>query len=206
LKPPVSRLGIEWNEIGGSMKYGIFNLGFFGVSNTAEGREILNWWNTRLIDFCVARPEEGVFTDQKWFDNVPVYFPSCQILRNPGYNVGPWNVEERVISIKNEKYLSNGVEISFFHFSSFDTPDLLGMLREFDPTRLSLGLLSIYDQKNLKWKHLLDKFNSFSTKKEETSQVVKNSRFPRAKSFILHQLLPYGLSKKLVELKRFLSS
>ena len=144
LNPPKSELGIAWNEIGGSMKYGIFNLGFFGVTNSPEGISILNWWNSRLITYCYARPEEGIFTDQKWFDNAPAYFPDCNILRNPGYNVAPWNIEERFLTLQDDLFFANDAALVFFHFSSFDKPELIGMLKRFDKSKLSLELLDLY--------------------------------------------------------------
>jgi lipopolysaccharide biosynthesis glycosyltransferase len=136
--------GVFSNEINGSMKFGVFNLGFFAITNTIEAKKVLEWWNSRLLKYCEAKPELFIFADQKWFDLSPAYFPQIIPLRHPGYNVGPWNIESRHLTFSKEIYYSNGESLVFFHFSSYDKPDLLGMLEKFDKSKLSLQLLSFY--------------------------------------------------------------
>jgi len=144
LTPPMHEDGIHANEIFGSLKFGIFNLGFIAITNTIESKEVLNWWNSRLQKYCHSAPESGVFTDQKWFDLSPAYFPQIKALRHPGYNVAPWNIENRTLSFFDEVYYSEGELLVFFHFSSFDKPDLFQMLNYFDKSTLSLQLLKEY--------------------------------------------------------------
>ncbi len=144
LVPPDDDDGVLCNEINGSMKFGVFNLGFFAVTNTIEAKKVLEWWNSRLLRYCEAKPDLFIFTDQKWFDLSPAYFLQIIPLRHPGYNVGPWNIESRHLSFSKEIYYSNGERLVFFHFSSYDKPDLLGMLEKFDKSKLSLQLLSFY--------------------------------------------------------------
>ena len=59
------------NEIG-SLKWGIYNLGFLGVRNGPVGSDFADWWAERLRHFCFDRLEAGLFTDQKWINHVPV--------------------------------------------------------------------------------------------------------------------------------------
>jgi hypothetical protein len=136
--------GVFSNEINGSMKFGVFNLGFFAITNTIEANKVLEWCNSRLLKYCEAKPELFIFADQKWFDLSPAYFPQIIPLRHPGYNVGPWTIESRHLTFSKEIYYSNGESLVFFHFSSYDKPDLLGMLEKFDKSKLSLQLLSFY--------------------------------------------------------------
>ena len=63
-KPEATLERIVDNEIG-SLKWGIYNLGFLGVRNGPVGREFADWWAARLRHFCFDRLEAGLFTDQK---------------------------------------------------------------------------------------------------------------------------------------------
>ncbi|GAA4504309.1 hypothetical protein [Gluconacetobacter tumulicola] len=117
LRPDTSEIAIRDNEIG-SLKFGIYNLGFVAVSGRPEGRRFAEWWRDRLLSFCFDDVPNGLFTDQKWCDHVPAFFDDVLILRDPGYNVASWNLSQRPIAID-----SNGViraadsVLRFFHFT-----------------------------------------------------------------------------------------
>lgn len=115
--PDTVRSAIIDNEMG-SLKYGIFNLGFVAVSNAEEGRRFARWWRDRLIEFCFDEIDRGLFTDQKWCNHAPVFFPDLAILRHRGYNVASWNISQRAIHIDNDGSITAGGEsLKFFHFT-----------------------------------------------------------------------------------------
>ncbi|MFG1395496.1 hypothetical protein [Roseixanthobacter pseudopolyaromaticivorans] len=117
IDPDTDRAAIMDNEIG-SLKYGIFNLGFVAVANTSEGLRFAEWWRDRLLDFCFDDVPGGLFTDQKWCNHVPVFFPSTAILRHKGYNVASWNLSQRKLTISPEgDILSGGDVLRFYHFT-----------------------------------------------------------------------------------------
>jgi hypothetical protein len=117
LQPDTDRSAIIDNEIG-SLKYGIYNLGFFAVANTLEGRRFASWWRDRLIDFCFDDVPNGLFTDQRWCDHAPVFFPTLYILRDPGYNVASWNQSQRPLVIREDGLITAaGQPLRFFHFT-----------------------------------------------------------------------------------------
>ncbi|HTM18354.1 MAG TPA: hypothetical protein VL135_15690, partial [Terracidiphilus sp.] len=65
-------------------------------------------------------PQVGLAVDQKWVDLAPALFPGLKILRDPGLNVAYWNLHERVISKRDERWFVNDeVPLRFFHYSSF---------------------------------------------------------------------------------------
>ena len=97
---------------------GTFNLGFIGLSRSAETNAFLEWWEERLRFDSISDPEEMLFTDQRWIDLVPSYF-SFHVLRNEGYNVAYWNLHERTLRKKNNKIYANHDELKFFHFSGY---------------------------------------------------------------------------------------
>lgn len=117
LTPEESLFGILDNEIG-SLKYGIYNLGYVGVSNDKDGRAFARWWADRLQEYCFDDIPNGLFTDQRWCDLAPALFDNVRIVRDPGYNVASWNLSGRHISFDEKGSLrANGSILRFFHFT-----------------------------------------------------------------------------------------
>jgi hypothetical protein len=106
------------------MRSGTFNLGFIGLSAHDQTRDFLTWWQRRLYDGCTREVEKGYFTDQKWIDFVPSFFPEHEVIREPGYNVAYWNLHERQVTFEGGHFLANGQPLRFFHFSGVDVNDL----------------------------------------------------------------------------------
>ena len=96
---------------------GIFNLGFIGISNSAEAAEFLDWYKDRCKYLCFIEPNTGIFVDQKWVELAIVFWKNIFIVRDPGYNVSFWNLHERVIDRGMVNKTSN---LIFYHFSSID--------------------------------------------------------------------------------------
>ena len=103
---------------GGSMRYGIYNLGFLGVRNDKTGRDFAAWWEERLLAACYDAPESGIFTDQKYCDLVPGLFPGVHIVRDPGCNLASWNIAHRPVRITPAGAITAGGHLlRFYHFS-----------------------------------------------------------------------------------------
>src|SRR5258708_19262377 len=85
-KPEKTLENVIDNEIT-SLKMGVFNLGFIGVANTAEGRRFAEWWSERTYHFCRAEVANGLFTDQKWINFPPIFFDAVPILNSPRHNL-----------------------------------------------------------------------------------------------------------------------
>lgn len=153
LNPDVGEMGVRDNEIG-SLKYGIYNLGFIAVSNRVEGKRFSRWWADRLIDYCFDDVPNGLFTDQRWCDHVPVFFDNVKILKDPGYNVASWNLSNREITIDldgrilvNDDYL-----LRFYHFTK------LGPLGEAMTARYAGENIEVYEIWQWYQRTLLDRF------------------------------------------------
>lgn len=100
------------------LKTGIINTGIIACNRTKNTVRLIKWWKDRLHDFCFVDIPQGLYTDQKWFDFIPVYSDNFQILKEPGYNVAYWNLHEREIKYEiNELYI-NDKPLRIFHFSS----------------------------------------------------------------------------------------
>jgi hypothetical protein len=105
-----------------ALKHGIYNLGFLAVANTEEGRRFARWWSERLLAWGFDDIANGLFTDQRWCDHAPVFFPSLHVLRDPGYNVASWNVAQRQVTIEQDGTIrAAGHVLRFFHFSKVQT-------------------------------------------------------------------------------------
>jgi glycosyltransferase involved in cell wall biosynthesis len=109
------------------MLAGAYNLGFICVTNGA--REMLRWWQQRLIRHAIDAPAQGYFTDQRWIDLVPSYF-TTEIVKDSSLNVAYWNVDERTIASDSSGITVDGQPLQFFHFSGF-RPDKPWQLCEY---------------------------------------------------------------------------
>jgi hypothetical protein len=99
------------------LKYGVLNLGFISVN--FEAIDFLTWWKMRTFEYATRHPADPVFTDQKWMDLAISYFEP-EIIRHFGYNVGPWNLDERTLSKRGGYLYSAEDPLVFIHFSQFD--------------------------------------------------------------------------------------
>jgi len=119
--PEKTKRGIEDNELS-ALKHGVYNLGYVGVRNTAEGKRFADWWASRLKDYCRDDIPAGIFTDQRWIDLAPAFFEGVRATRHPGYNVAPWNMTNRHIEKGADgDFMVNGEPLVFYHFTGFDS-------------------------------------------------------------------------------------
>lgn len=140
-EPEKSRSAILDNEVS-SLKHGVFNLGFLGVRNSPEGLRFINWWSDRLRDFCFDDRAHGLFTDQKWVDLAPGFFPDLGILRDPQLNVSTWNIGCREITGDlNGGIYVNRLPLCFYHFSGIDSGAQKVMLEVYGATSPALHQL-----------------------------------------------------------------
>jgi hypothetical protein len=104
------------------LQAGVYNVGFIGVGNTPTAHAFLDWWQDRLRDHCRLAIADGMHYEQRWLDLVPAFFEDFHVLRDPGFNVGHWNLPERAVRIKGDVCTVDGVPCRFVRFSGFD-PD-----------------------------------------------------------------------------------
>jgi glycosyltransferase involved in cell wall biosynthesis len=103
------------------LRSGIYNLGFLALRKTAKVRELVEWWERRLVSYCVSnRLGDGLFVDQKWVDLWPAYCPGTVILHHPGYNVAYWNLDERELQVRDGRVTVNQMPLKFFHYSGIE--------------------------------------------------------------------------------------
>lgn len=116
------------------LQSGTFNVGFLGVSATPTARAFLSWWESRVHEHCRHDVPAGLHFEQRWLDFVPAFFEDVGIVRDPGFNVGHWNLPDRNVTIQGDAVMVNDGPCRFVRFSGFD-PD-----RPYSATRYSSRL------------------------------------------------------------------
>jgi hypothetical protein len=91
------------------LQSGVFNAGLVGVRDTPSGRDFLRWWQDRVYAHCRHAVADGLHYEQRWLDLAPAFFEDVCVLRDPGANVGHWNLPDRAAE-----------EPRLFRFSGFD--------------------------------------------------------------------------------------
>jgi hypothetical protein len=111
-------------ELDVPLRYGVFNSGFIAAG--AGATEFLEWWSGHARRDCIDDLASGMHVDQYWLQSVPAYFEHT-ILRDPTLHVAHWNLHERNIEHRANRYLVDGRPLRTFHFSGFDPehPDRL---------------------------------------------------------------------------------
>lgn len=114
---------------------GMFNLGFLALKRDDHAKKMLDWWEIRLEDRCFQNMMENYFTDQKWIDFLPSFFPNQLLISHDlGLNVAPWNFYEReIVNKDNRFYVKNRINkgdeavfpLTFVHFSGYNYKSLI---------------------------------------------------------------------------------
>ena len=142
------------------LNFGLYNLGFIGLSASDETDKLVNWWKERTYKQGYNKVEDGIFVDQLYINLVPIFFKGVYVLNEMGYNMAPWNLHERYLLQKDNVYWVNEKDrLCFFHFSSFkinsdelpvhfynryhlkDRPDLQSLYEEYNTDLNNAGYL-----------------------------------------------------------------
>lgn len=110
------------------LQSGAYNGGLVGVRSCESSARFLAWWGDRVFARCRHAIGEGMHYEQRWLDLVPAYFRDARVLREPGANVGHWNLPERLADT-----------LGLLRFSGFD-PHRPGEVTRYSP-RLSVDEL-----------------------------------------------------------------
>jgi len=107
------------------MRSGVMNAGLIGVGAGAE--PFLEWWGERTARRCVFDAGHALMLGQTWLTLATCLFDH-HVLRDPGYNVAGWNLQDREVHWDGDSPTIDGVPLRHFHFAgSYDAerPDLL---------------------------------------------------------------------------------
>ncbi len=137
--PEIEAAGVRDNEIS-ALSTGVYNLGFVAIRTGGEGARFAAWWARRLAWACYDNIPAGLFTDQRWCDQVPVLFDRVAILRDPGFNIASWNISRRWVQIAHDGAIRvNGALLRFWHFTK------LGAVGDAMTRRHARGNCQVYE-------------------------------------------------------------
>lgn len=154
IEPKIEKWLIESTELE-SLRFGAFNLGFLSVRATENGIKIGRWWRDRCYDYCISDPDNGLFTDQKFFDLAPALFNGVFVLRHSGYNVASWNLRERYLQFDDEKLTANGLLLRFCHYTKASHIGALALERMLTEGNFFLELFYVYIEKLIEKREIL---------------------------------------------------
>jgi len=99
-------------------KYGIYNVGLVIIRNSENGVRTLDWWMSRCEEWCEDKPSNGRYADQGYLNHFPEIGANVKIIRDPGANLAPWNIENFILSVndQNKIIVDNNGSLIFFHF------------------------------------------------------------------------------------------
>ena len=104
---------------------GMYNAGFLGLRRDENAKLFINWFKSRLSIYCCDERSKGMFVDQLWLNFAPLYFQNVGLLKEPGANIGHWNIHEKEIHTNNDGTIKvDGSDLMFVHFSGLDLHDL----------------------------------------------------------------------------------
>ena len=99
-----------------SDKYGKYNVGWIYFSRDANSTQCLAHWRKQCLEWCKDYPQDGKFADQKYLDRWVDDFKNIQVIKHPGANLAPWNINRHEITKCGMKLLSDNEPIVFYHF------------------------------------------------------------------------------------------
>lgn len=102
------------------LRCGTYNGGFAAFADTPDARRFLRWWQQRMETHCFYDPAAGMHFEQRWLDFAPSYVEQVTVVRDPGVNVGHWNLPERVVSVDGDTFRVDGELLRLFRFSGYD--------------------------------------------------------------------------------------
>jgi hypothetical protein len=121
-------------------QHGVYNGGFVALKQGPDTRRFLDGWEKLLESQCTFDPMNNVYVDQRWLDLLAASSSAVGILRDPGLNVGYWNLHERQLERGlNGAWVANHQPLKFFHFSGFARDRLTHKMSCSDQNAITLG-------------------------------------------------------------------
>lgn len=130
------------------IKSGKYCVQFVTFKNNREGRNALEWWRERCLEWCYARYEDGKFGDQLYLDDWTERFPGVHVLQNPGGGLAAWNVQQYLFEENNGKIIAHYPDgdkvfspvFYHFHYLRFLSDGMIELGRRY----LSRSVLEIF--------------------------------------------------------------
>ena len=96
--------------------HGIYNVGWLSFSRSAEAFLCLQRWREQCIEWCIRRPENDRYADQKYLDDWPRLYKGLVVLCHKGANLAPWNLANYEIRWRDGRVWVDAQPLIFYHF------------------------------------------------------------------------------------------
>jgi len=130
------------------LQSGTYNLGFVAVRRSSNADSLLDWWEARCLEQGFSELRTGLFVDQKWMNLAPALFDGVALCKHPGCDMAYWNLHERALELKGDRFLVNGIyALCFYHFSGIVVDDSRSLSKYTDSYTLEVrpDLVRIFD-------------------------------------------------------------
>ncbi len=127
-------------------RYGRYNTGFMGFKRDDQAIQCLHWFRNSLIEWCYAKHENSLWSDQVYVDDWLERFNNVGVIKSMGTNVTPPMVVNNKITHDGHFVNINGERLVFFHYSQF---------RYYDGNEFDLcGFANHFSDNVVKWIYL----------------------------------------------------
>jgi hypothetical protein len=100
-------------------RHGLYNVGWVTFRRDSRGLACVRTWRAECLEWCHDRVEPGRFAEQRYLDAWPERFPGVVVLRHPGANLAPWNVEGHRLEVQGDAVQVDGAPLLFYHAHGF---------------------------------------------------------------------------------------
>lgn len=113
------RYSSQYNK---ALKSGKYCVQFVTFRNDKNGREALEWWRERCLEWCYARYEDGKYGDQLYLEDWTTRFNGVHELQHLGGGLAAWNVQQYEFTKDSEKFTGREIatgktfDVIFYHF------------------------------------------------------------------------------------------
>lgn len=97
--------------------YGLYNAGWMHWRADSVARRCAAEWELDCFDWCEAKASRGRFMNQAYLNSWPARYPGIAVLRHPGVNLAPWNLERHRLRRNSGRVLVDDQPLISFHYS-----------------------------------------------------------------------------------------
>jgi hypothetical protein len=103
---------------------GTFNAGCVYWRNDPVGRRCLRDWGDDCLTWCLDQIDfGGRFMNQGYLNRWPKRYPEVHVIRHPGVNLAPWNIDGHAVEAHGDSVRIDGAPLVFYHFSLVEQDD-----------------------------------------------------------------------------------
>ena len=99
--------------------WGKYNVGYMMFRNDDDGKNVLEWWSKKCLEWCYYKIEENRAGDQKYLDYFFKIYPDIIESKNHGAGIGNWNIHYYNYKLKHNTIfvLPQNVPFIVCHFN-----------------------------------------------------------------------------------------